>query len=556
MRRHLIDFGLLIALTFACLLVFTSGLDTVPPLDRDEPRFAQASRQMLETGDFIDIRFQDQARHKKPVGIYWLQAISVSLFSEARETSLWAWRLVSVLGALAAVLSTYWAGRILFDRKAAFAAAAILGGSLLLAVEAHIAKTDAVLLACIVAAQAVLAHAYMAANRDPPVPRVGTAPALVFWAATGIGILIKGPIGPMISVLTIVALLIVDRRAAWLKALRWRWGPVLCLAIAAPWFIAISVVTDGTFFSEAIGGDLAPKLAGSHESKGAPPGTYLVLAAVTLWPGSLLLWPSIVHAVHRHSAPAVRFCLAWIVPAWLVFELTPSKLAHYPLPVYPALALLIGAALYAGAAPAGALTHRYARIWYALWSLVGIALGVALVVAGFLYGGGLEIGGVLAGMAAIAGTVGAARFAWTARPRLALVTGMTGGAITVGVAFLLLLPNLDGLWLSRSITSAAQAEPLYGEAPFASAGFSEPSLVFLLGTDTVLTDGAGAANHLQAHRFALVAVTDEEQPAFLERLTQLELESEPLATVGGLNYSRGDAVSLTLYQRRDAADEP
>ena len=208
MRRHLIDFGLLAALVLGCLLLFTSGLDTVPPLDRDEPRFAQASRQMLETGDFIDIRFQDQPRYKKPVGIYWLQAASVSLFGEARETSLWAWRLVSVVGALAAVLSTYWAGRILFDRRAAYTAAAVLGGSLLLAVEAHIAKTDAVLLACIVAAEAALAHAYMAGRRDPPTPAVGPrsgpgtgpstglAPALVFWIAIGAGILIKGPVGP------------------------------------------------------------------------------------------------------------------------------------------------------------------------------------------------------------------------------------------------------------------------------------------------------------------------------------------------------------------------
>ena len=234
----------------------------------------------------------------------------------------------------------------------------------------------------------------------------------------------------------------------------------------------------------------------------------------------------------------------------------PSKLAHYPLPVYPALALLIGAALFAGEAPAGALTHRYARIWYALWSLIGIALAIALVAVGFLYGSGLEIGGVLAGAAAIAATIGAARFAWTARPQLALATGLAGGAVTIGVAFVALLPNLDGLWISRSIATAAQAEPLYGEAPFASAGFSEPSLVFLLGTDTVLTDGTGAANHLQAHEFALVAVTEAEQPAFLERLTQLELPGEPLTTVEGLNYSRGDELSLTLYQRRDAASAP
>ena len=68
--------GRRILLLLVSLALFLPGFFTLPPLDRDEPRFAQASRQMLETGDFIDIRFQDEARHKKPVGIYWIQSAS------------------------------------------------------------------------------------------------------------------------------------------------------------------------------------------------------------------------------------------------------------------------------------------------------------------------------------------------------------------------------------------------------------------------------------------------------------------------------------------------
>ena len=64
------DYALLALL---CLAIFLPGLASVPPLDRDEPRFAEASRQMLESGDFVNIRFQDEPRLKKPVGIYWLQ---------------------------------------------------------------------------------------------------------------------------------------------------------------------------------------------------------------------------------------------------------------------------------------------------------------------------------------------------------------------------------------------------------------------------------------------------------------------------------------------------
>src|SRR6516162_953289 len=85
-----------------CLLCFTlyvPGLAAIPPLDRDEARFAQATRQMLETGDFVRIRFQEEARNKKPAGIYWLQAVAVSAFSSPESTAIWPYRLPSALGA-------------------------------------------------------------------------------------------------------------------------------------------------------------------------------------------------------------------------------------------------------------------------------------------------------------------------------------------------------------------------------------------------------------------------------------------------------------------------
>ena len=56
------------------LLCFLPGFFSIPPIDRDEARFAQATKQMVESGDYVDIRFQDEVRYKKPVGIYWLQA--------------------------------------------------------------------------------------------------------------------------------------------------------------------------------------------------------------------------------------------------------------------------------------------------------------------------------------------------------------------------------------------------------------------------------------------------------------------------------------------------
>ena len=130
-------------LILLCLALFLPGFFSLPPVDRDEARFAQASRQMLETHDFVDIRFQNEGRHKKPVGIYWLQAASAALFGADR---IWAYRLPSLLGAIAAVLLTFALGSRLFAPPIGFAAAALLACSLLLNVEARQAKTDAMLL--------------------------------------------------------------------------------------------------------------------------------------------------------------------------------------------------------------------------------------------------------------------------------------------------------------------------------------------------------------------------------------------------------------------------
>src|SRR5262245_57142578 len=142
---------------------FLPGFFTIPPIDRDEARFAQATKQMLEGGDYVDIRFQDEVRYKKPVGIYWLQAAAVKTASalgfERALTTIWLYRLPSLAGAIGAVLLTYWAALALVSRRAAVLAALMMASCLLLGVERLIAKTDAMLLMTVVATMGALARA-------------------------------------------------------------------------------------------------------------------------------------------------------------------------------------------------------------------------------------------------------------------------------------------------------------------------------------------------------------------------------------------------------------
>jgi 4-amino-4-deoxy-L-arabinose transferase-like glycosyltransferase len=140
------------------LVLFLPGFFNIPPIDRDEARFAQATKQMVESGDFVDIRFQDEVRYKKPVGIYWLQAGAVETASalglSRAQVRIWLYRIPSLIGAIGAVLLTYWTALAFVTRRGAILAGLILGSSVLLGAEARLAKTDAMLLLTVVAAMA------------------------------------------------------------------------------------------------------------------------------------------------------------------------------------------------------------------------------------------------------------------------------------------------------------------------------------------------------------------------------------------------------------------
>src|SRR3954466_8052388 len=266
-------FRALVFLLLCGLVIFLPGFFNIPAIDRDEARFAQATKQMVETGDFIDIRFQDDVRYKKPVGIYWLQSAVVETASmlglPRAQLRIWLYRLPSLIGAIGAVLLTYWTALAFVTRRGAIFAGLILASSILLGAEARLAKTDAMLLLTVVAAMGALARVYLSWQRgeDPEHPP-WSWPA-IFWTALAGGILLKGPLILMFAGLTIVSLAILDRNASWLWRLRPAWGLLWTLVLVLPWFVAILLRAGDAFFADSIGGDMLSKL-GAQESHGAP----------------------------------------------------------------------------------------------------------------------------------------------------------------------------------------------------------------------------------------------------------------------------------------------
>jgi 4-amino-4-deoxy-L-arabinose transferase-like glycosyltransferase len=532
----------------AALVALLAGLPVLmllPPLDRDESRYAQATSQMLETGDYVDIRFQDEPRWKKPVGIYWMQAVAVATTSSVESRDIRPYRIPSILGAMLAAAACAWAGAAMFGRRTGFLAGAMLGATFLLSTEAGIAKTDAMLCGAVTLSMAALARIYLAtrAGETPKRPH-----KLLFWAGLGLSILIKGPLGLVVIAPAMLLLSLWDRDLRWLRRLGWGWGLPLVALIVGPWAIAITIATDGGFWREAIGGDLAPKIAGGHESHGAPPGTYLAIVALTFFPATLLLPAAAVTAWTRRAEPAIRFLICWLIPAWLVFELTPTKLVHYNLPVFGALALLAAAAT---ARPIGRIPRW---IGAALTVLVGLLLAAG-VVAGLTEFGRSTAqtwATITIVFSVLAGLIGA--FLLLHRAAVpAVIASLALGVVAHG-ALAGTLRQLKPLSVSprlQQVLEEADIHPRQGRpGPVAIAGFHEPSFVFLTGRDTELTDAAGAARALAQGRPAIVEQRQAE--AFRDAAAELGVLGRTVGVVDGHNYSQGDDVSLTVYAPPDA----
>jgi 4-amino-4-deoxy-L-arabinose transferase-like glycosyltransferase len=536
-------------LVIASLLAFLPGVFQIPPIDRDEPHFAQKAKQMIETGDYVDLRFQDEAHYTKPVGMYWLQAAMVKT-AEAfgvpdARTTIWLYRLPSLFGAAGAVLATYWCALAFVDRRGAALAALMMVGSTLLGAEARLARADAMLLFTVVTAMSVLARAYLF-SRDDKIARPGWVPLTVFWTALAAGILVKGLVIVMIVGLTAATLSIIDRSVRWLQALRPLYGVVWLVVLVLPWFIAIYARTGNAFLVNSVVHDTLGKIANSQESHGAPPGYYVVLFFATFFPASILAGLAAPAVWAKRRAAPIRFLLAWLVPSWLVFELAVTKLPHYVMPLYPAIAILT-----AGAVEAKALSRRRwlkrNLIW---WFLAPILLSITAVAGAIVIDRDL----VLPAWPFFAAAIVCGFLAWQLYDDGAerAVTHATAAMVLLSIGiYSIILPRLGPLFPSVALAGVLR-ESGCTHPVAASAGYGEPSLVFLAGTETRFTDASGAADFLREGDCRFAFIETHQELAFAQRAEAIGLHYERGPRVEAFNFSKGRPITIAIF--RSAGD--
>ncbi|MCE3046128.1 glycosyltransferase family 39 protein [Legionella sp. 16cNR16C] len=542
MRKLVIWSGLVIL----SLIFFASGISQLPVIDRDEAHFAQASRQMLQSGNFFQIRFQDRTRFQKPPGINWLQAGSVKLFSEPDANQIWPYRIPSVLGALIAVLATFYFGSRLLNERSGLIAALLLASCLLLVVEAHMGVIDAALLATVVLMQGALWLIYQASANNT---RIHWAWPLCFWLAMTAGLVLKG-VTPLVGFLSIAALCLVDKNIRWLRNLRPFTGLLILISLTLIWVILVNQAEHSNYLMQMIHKDLLPKLKGGHESHGKPPLFHLAILPLTFWPASLFLWPTAAYAFRHRHEKAVRFLLSWVIPSWLFFEIMPTKLPQYILPVFPALALLAAMAIDSlinmkktGLQEGRAWANRWLKFLQSLWGILSIGLVIFLTIISYVFLNHSSWPAVSILFCGITFAVVTLYFIFKHAYYQSIASLLIMAAVVYFLSFNRILPELEPLWITPKIADLALKHAVNSDNPLIAVGFDEPSLVFNLNTNWIkFADSADAISSLEKNPRQLLLVDDKTFAQWTIAFDSFGV----IARLRGFNYSKGRWLNLFL----------
>jgi 4-amino-4-deoxy-L-arabinose transferase-like glycosyltransferase len=529
-----------------CLYLLGNG--QVSLWDRDEPRYAQTSRQMLHSGDWIVPHFLGNVRTAKPVLIYWLQASSMRVMGDnafaARFPS--AVAVTLLLAGLAVLLS-----RTIGPARALWSVF-ILGTSGIVIFCAKSCVTDGVLLLFVTAAQIGL-YALWRGSRS-------WAVVIVMSIAIGLAGLTKGPVvlGVMTATLLVLAAMrTLDgaaRERADVKPFRVSAAQVLvgiCIvtAICLPWVYLMQRRVPGylqqTFWKEIF--DRARRGAEQHTG---PPGYYLIFIWATFFPWSLLLPAAIVQGWKRRHISVIRFCLAAIIGPWLMFELIATKLPHYILPLLPPLALLTADMLVRAARG----LHRditnpgFARI-VAGWGVLIVLVSLLPWLALRIIPDGLPAGAIWWMIILFIMTVEYVREVFVAfraaRPLHAAAVMGIGMMLLVSAVYGGYLRHARYLQTSKQIADVLRA---HHARDVMMIDYKEPSLAFYQGGSIrEQRDNQFLAHHPPADWPAWVVLTSR---VWRETPAQTKDRFAIVESVRGLNYSNSGKVVQVLVLRR------
>ncbi|MFZ4765978.1 MAG: ArnT family glycosyltransferase [Roseimicrobium sp.] len=468
---------LLLALT---ALLYLPGTGTIPLMDRDEPRFAHATVEMMQQGEWVLPYFNSNPaetdaqrvarmhqgktamdvgfRFDKPPLTYWWMRLHYALLGVNELAA----RLHSVVATWLVSLVIFAMGQRLGGRTAAWWGAVGWLTSFQALVHGRLCVADMPMVLCVALTMWSLSE-LMGAEEKPA--RFGRWWWLL-WLSLGLGFLAKGPIALLVPALAVA----LWRFVFWRKPLPWSrlqagLGGLLAFGVVAAWGIPALLQTEGMFWKVGMGEHVVQRGTQAFNGRVIIPGYYLLTAFLSLLPGIVFLPQVVAYARQRWTAQTALL-VAWFAAPQVVFFLYATQLPHYTMPGFPAFFVLLGLAMKD--APAG--VSRFAR-----WLLGGFA-ALALAVLAVVWCGKFEI---LAGLrtvftcvAVILGTLAALGFAasWRSGKGLAL------SCVALAVALVFMGQDLRAMHPAVQLAPTLRALP--EKSRLVALQFMEPSLVF------------------------------------------------------------------------------
>ena len=481
LAHHIARARVVAPLVILFCLVWFCNLDYRSLVRPDEGRYAEIAREMAVTGDWITPRLNGIKYFEKPPLQYWMTAAAYKAFGEHE----WTARLWAALTGFAGVLMVGFAGRRLFGRQSGLYAAVVLASSVLYAAIGHINTLDMGVTFCL-----TLALLGFLMAQDQASSRQARPWMLLAWAAMGLAMLSKGLIGLVIPVAVLVVYAIVQRDASFLKRLFPLHGVAVLLAIAAPWFIAVSMANPEFPYFFFIHEHFERFLTQAHH-RTAPWWYFVPILVAGMLPWTPMLGQAAIEAwkgdATRTGFKPRRFLLLYAMATFLFFSVSQSKLPSYILPMFPPLALLLGDWL----ARARGKTLPWLILPVAVFAVAGIAAVPFLARLGSqkvppeLYGifGKWVLAGALVLLAACCLAV---FFAWRDRVKAAVVALGCGGLLMVQIV----MTGHQALSPSYSTAHVARlVNPLLDpDTPFYSVRTYEHTLPFYIKRTVTLVD--------------------------------------------------------------------
>lgn len=522
--------------------------------DRDEPRFARPTAEMVESGNYLFPTFNGHLWADKPILVYWLMSLPIRLLGATE----FACRFFAAVGTAFSCLLTFFIGQRLLGAKAGLWAMVILASTLMMLCIGNIATADAVLLPFIVGALLVFVQAIGSGIRISHIILMG--------AALGAGMLTKGPIGLLPIPVILVTLWLARKLKIGVGRHLLMLGAALvigCLIFLA-WAIPANNATGGEFLRVFIGHHVLARAVKPLEHHGGnlllylP--YYLVVVIVGFFPWTLHL-PGALSAVAggrvgggSHPVGTRQYSRAlligWIVPIFIIMTLAVTKLPHYVLFIWPGLALAVAGTIVA--AKQNTLARRD-RIWLrrGVWFFGPLAIATSLglmVGPWFLQIPGLRWSGLASGIVLLAMTVIAIGQQRANRPQISAIVLLVGMLIFQIPFWFGVLPAFEQVKISPPIAQAIK-EKTAKETPVATYKYAEPSLNFYIG------------RYIEPLRSeeAVVAWAQQRQPGVLiiprDVLADIQQRHgtfalDKIASKKGLNYTKGTILEVLALIRR------